>query len=208
MLTYGLSSEYADATREPPASKAVADADRSLYSRYFLHNLLRLDEVAIKHAWMKAQSSIKTGDEKESRLQYLSWRIWFLKRRKTQAEQRRAATAREEGADAAVAADEILSDDETATPSAVASFPSSPAAFAFPSSSFPQLGMPPEGSSGASLPVLDSAMQTAPLEPTAPLVPPRLRGGLSVRLAKDMETMAMDTGACTGGKKNWVIGKL
>ena len=81
LLSYGLSSEYAQAPKEGSSAKAP-DADRALYSRYYLkvihfgwasqsphttslyHNLprlcpillqslLNLDEEALKNAWSK-----------------------------------------------------------------------------------------------------------------------------------------------------------
>lgn len=81
LLTYGLSSEY---TSEPSNSdESKIDADRSLYSRYYVQSLLSLDEHALKDAWTKAVTSSRTefGAERDKRMQYLSWRIWFLKRR-------------------------------------------------------------------------------------------------------------------------------
>ena len=82
MLTYGLSAEYA---AEPSASRGP-DADRSVYSRYYVRSLLNLDEEALKNAWTKAVSSTKSpyGGEKDTRLEYLSWRIWHLKRRQAE----------------------------------------------------------------------------------------------------------------------------
>ena len=84
MLTYGLSGEYA---AEPSESRGP-DADRSVYSRYYVRSLLNLDEEALKNAWTKAVSSTKSpyGGEKDTRLEYLSWRIWYLKRRHAEVE--------------------------------------------------------------------------------------------------------------------------
>ena len=50
LLSYGLSSQYAQAPKEAGSAKAP-DADRSLASRYYLRSLLRLDEEALKNAW-------------------------------------------------------------------------------------------------------------------------------------------------------------
>jgi hypothetical protein len=84
VLTYGLSGEYA---AEPSESRGP-DADRSVYSRYYVRSLLNLDEEALKNAWTKAVSSTKSpyGGEKDTRLEYLSWRIWYLKRRHAEVE--------------------------------------------------------------------------------------------------------------------------
>lgn len=54
MLTFGLSSEYAgpDKTASKGDTKGP-DADRSLYSRYYVRSLLNLDEEALHAAWSK-----------------------------------------------------------------------------------------------------------------------------------------------------------
>ena len=105
VLTFGLSGEYASSTTEGKGP----NADRSVYSRYYVRSLLNLDEEALKNAWSKvcewcnprhcsdgvlmdsgfdlqAASSTKHGGEKDARLQYLSWRIWHLKRKQKQVE--------------------------------------------------------------------------------------------------------------------------
>jgi len=71
------------------------DAERSLYSRYYVQSLLNLDEHALKDAWTKAVTSTKTdyGGNKDTRMEYLSWRIWFLKRQQMLIEKRREAAA-------------------------------------------------------------------------------------------------------------------
>jgi len=52
VLTFGLSSEYAGATKE---KIGAPDADRTLYSRYYVRSLLKLDEDALKNAWSKVR---------------------------------------------------------------------------------------------------------------------------------------------------------
>jgi hypothetical protein len=52
VLTFGLSSEYAGATKE---KVGAPDADRTLYSRYYVRSLLKLDEDALKNAWSKVR---------------------------------------------------------------------------------------------------------------------------------------------------------
>jgi hypothetical protein len=54
VLTFGLSSEYAAATQ---AEDKAPDADRSLYSRYYVRSLLKLDEDALKNAWSKVRQT-------------------------------------------------------------------------------------------------------------------------------------------------------
>lgn len=99
LLTYGLSSEY---TSEPSnADTKGIDADRSLYSRYYVQSLLNLDEHALKDAWTKAVTSTRTdfGGERDTRMEYLSWRIWFLKRQMVKSLEAAALDDDTEGSD-------------------------------------------------------------------------------------------------------------
>ncbi|KDD75253.1 hypothetical protein H632_c784p0, partial [Helicosporidium sp. ATCC 50920] len=92
VLTYGLSSEYT-AKSKGTQSKRAPDADRSAYNRFYVQSLLNLDEDALSTAYFKASSGSRAGDDKDNRLGYLSWRIWFLKRRRAMVERDRAAAA-------------------------------------------------------------------------------------------------------------------
>lgn len=56
-----------------------------------MRSLLKLDEDALKNAWIKASHSTRQGGDKDARLQYLSWRIWHLKRRNAQVEREQRA---------------------------------------------------------------------------------------------------------------------
>lgn len=98
LLTYGLSSEYLKYTKEAKAKEKAPDADRSLYSRYYVQSLLNLDENALHSAWSKASSATKQGGDKDSRLQYLSWRIWHMRRRHAQVVHDRRSAAADEAA--------------------------------------------------------------------------------------------------------------
>lgn len=51
VLTFGLSGEYASTTTEGEGP----NADRSVYSRYYVRSLLNLDEEALKNAWSKVR---------------------------------------------------------------------------------------------------------------------------------------------------------
>lgn len=53
VLTFGLSSEYVSTTKE--GSGKAPDADRHMYSRYYVRSLLKLDEEALKNAWSKVR---------------------------------------------------------------------------------------------------------------------------------------------------------
>lgn len=77
------------------------DAERSLYSRYYVQSLLNLDEHALKDAWTKAATSTKTdyGGDKDTRMEYLSWRIWFLKRQRVKRQEAAALDDDTEGSD-------------------------------------------------------------------------------------------------------------
>ncbi|KAL4458202.1 hypothetical protein ABPG75_013067 [Micractinium tetrahymenae] len=93
LLSFGLSSEYLKSTKEAQAKEKVPDADRSLYSRYYVQSLLNLDEQALHSAWSKASSATRQGGEKDARLQYLSWRIWHMRRRHAQVQHDQHAAA-------------------------------------------------------------------------------------------------------------------
>ncbi|RMZ52913.1 hypothetical protein APUTEX25_001032, partial [Auxenochlorella protothecoides] len=85
VLTYGLSSEYAGETKTAQSKKAP-ESDRSTYNRFYVQSLLNLNEEALSAAWLKvhgkgAASVTKHGNDKDARLQYLSWRIWFMKKK-------------------------------------------------------------------------------------------------------------------------------
>ncbi|PSC69593.1 Sucrose-phosphate synthase [Micractinium conductrix] len=97
LLTYGLSTEYLKSTRESEAKRKAPDADRSLYSRYYVQSLLNLDEQALHSAWSKASSATRQGGEKDARLVYLSWRIWHMRRRHAEVQRALKAHAEEEG---------------------------------------------------------------------------------------------------------------
>ncbi|GAB4822201.1 hypothetical protein N2152v2_009247 [Parachlorella kessleri] len=115
LLSFGLSSEYTGAPKVAENKRAKdIDADKQLYSRYYVRSLLNLEENDLKNAWIKAASATKQGGDKDARLQYLSWRIWFMKRRHAVVQQaRKAAEAHEEESVATTeATSEYGSDDE------------------------------------------------------------------------------------------------
>jgi hypothetical protein len=52
VLTFGLSSEYAGPEK---TGQKGPNADRSLYSRYYVRSLLNLSEEQLKSAYMKVR---------------------------------------------------------------------------------------------------------------------------------------------------------
>ena len=49
-LSYGLSSEY---TKKPQADESKFDADRQLYSKYYVSQIMQMGEEGIHDAWIK-----------------------------------------------------------------------------------------------------------------------------------------------------------
>uniref|UniRef100_A0A383W8H5 sucrose-phosphate synthase n=1 Tax=Tetradesmus obliquus TaxID=3088 RepID=A0A383W8H5_TETOB len=91
LLSTGLSSEY---TRSEAEAKPTAkeDADASLVAKYYVNQILSLDEESIKDSWLKV-SHASGVHEKDARLQYLSWRVWGIKRKHTMVAQQRVLEA-------------------------------------------------------------------------------------------------------------------
>jgi len=113
VLTFGLSAEYATHTKYSEGPNEDVSIYSRYYVRSLLNldeealknawskvrlNSLRNDirktsSLTVKSLfWLffvsafQAVSSTKQGGEKDARLQYLSWRIWYLKRKKAQVE--------------------------------------------------------------------------------------------------------------------------
>ncbi|WIA29535.1 hypothetical protein OEZ86_012033 [Tetradesmus obliquus] len=91
LLSTGLSSEY---TRSEAEAKPTAkeDADASLVAKYYVNQILSLDEESIKDSWLKV-SHASGVHEKDARLQYLSWRVWGIKRKHAMVAQQRVLEA-------------------------------------------------------------------------------------------------------------------
>lgn len=54
-LTYGLSTEY---TNKPSSEgKEKVDADRDVFAKYYVNQILSMDESGIKDAWHKVRDS-------------------------------------------------------------------------------------------------------------------------------------------------------
>ncbi|GMH42505.1 hypothetical protein BSKO_10424 [Bryopsis sp. KO-2023] len=61
---------------EPAASESVAP------SRYCVKEILSLDEEGVRHVWSKV-SLIEPATVKDTRAEYLAWRVWFMKQRRS-----------------------------------------------------------------------------------------------------------------------------
>ncbi|GFH30776.1 sucrose-phosphate synthase, partial [Haematococcus lacustris] len=99
----GLSNEHVAAAGNSPGARGVGgarggegggmfdalmdDEERSITARYYVHQILSLDEERIRDAWSKASRPAKSGGltaERDARMEHLSWRVWAMKRRRAQ----------------------------------------------------------------------------------------------------------------------------
>eukprot|EP00884_Botryococcus_braunii_P004374 jgi/Botrbrau1/13938/Bobra.0193s0005.1 len=115
LLGQGLSSEYTRSEKTETATNV--DADRDVTARYYLNSVLQMGEEGIRDAWSKATSSRHTK-EKDLRLEHLSWRVWFMKRKKAAAllEKQKASGLPDDTKDHLL---DDTSDDDVPTPRAV-----------------------------------------------------------------------------------------
>eukprot|EP00884_Botryococcus_braunii_P014255 jgi/Botrbrau1/22830/Bobra.0132s0153.1 len=115
LLGQGLSSEYTRSEKTETATNV--DADRNVTARYYLNSVLQMGEEGIRDAWSKATSSRHTK-EKDLRLEHLSWRVWFMKRKKAAAllEKQKASGLPDDTKDHLL---DDTSDDDVPTPRAV-----------------------------------------------------------------------------------------
>jgi len=98
LLTTGLSSEFArKASEEKEASQQ--DADSNVAAKYYVQQILAQDEHSLKDAWLKVSHRPSTAGvtaERDARLQYLSWRVWGMKRKHALVSESLAAEAETE----------------------------------------------------------------------------------------------------------------
>lgn len=132
LLGAGLSTEHFKAAAE---AKSVAqdDADANIAAKYYVNQILNLDEGSIQQAWLKVglgslcrtlqagrwmswmqaaaavlkptrllplplpqvshKSNVHMADQDDARLQYLSWRVWGMKRKHATVQLQRDAEA-------------------------------------------------------------------------------------------------------------------
>ncbi|GBF97791.1 sucrose phosphate synthase [Raphidocelis subcapitata] len=84
LLSSGLSTEWARrAAAEAPAAPPELDAESNIAARYYLHQILALDEESIQQAWLKvrARSSARLAAERDARLEAICWRVWAMRRK-------------------------------------------------------------------------------------------------------------------------------
>eukprot|EP00878_Enallax_costatus_P003956 GHUV01004177.1.p1 GENE.GHUV01004177.1~~GHUV01004177.1.p1 ORF type:complete len:1210 (+),score=383.57 GHUV01004177.1:125-3754(+) len=60
------------------------DENTSVAAKYYVNQILSLDEEALQEAWSKVShaSNVRSAGERDARLQYLSWRVWGMKRKR------------------------------------------------------------------------------------------------------------------------------
>jgi hypothetical protein len=54
-LTYGLSTEYTNKPSEKEGKAEKVDADRDLFAKYYVNQIMSMDESGIKDAWHKVR---------------------------------------------------------------------------------------------------------------------------------------------------------
>eukprot|EP00803_Ostreobium_quekettii_P007884 evm.model.scf_2113.2 EVM.evm.TU.scf_2113.2 scf_2113:13778-22052(-) len=54
------------------------DVEKDVYAKYFVNQILGLDEASLWQAWSKASSTKRPG-ARDFRLAYLTWRVWSMK---------------------------------------------------------------------------------------------------------------------------------
>lgn len=76
-----------------PYAQKAQDPERQVYSRFYVSQILALDEDAIRTAWGKAtkRPGSTGGGERDARLEQLAWRCWTLKRTRADRARQRAA---------------------------------------------------------------------------------------------------------------------
>ena len=52
-LTYGLSTEYTNKPSQEAGKAEKVDADRDLFAKYYVNQIMSMDESGIKDAWHK-----------------------------------------------------------------------------------------------------------------------------------------------------------
>ena len=56
-LTYGLSTEYTNKPSQEAGKAEKVDADRDLFAKYYVNQIMSMDESGIKDAWHKVGTS-------------------------------------------------------------------------------------------------------------------------------------------------------
>ena len=119
LLHQGLSTEHLNRyVRETPNDDAV-NADKNIAAKYYLQQILDMDEVSLWQAWSRIHTTRQT-DEKDARLEFLVWRVWFMKQKKFRVCSEEHARLRDEVPDdttlSIASSDEEHSGDDALTP--------------------------------------------------------------------------------------------
>eukprot|EP01025_Chloroclados_australasicus_P020334 TRINITY_DN2143_c0_g2_i1.p1 TRINITY_DN2143_c0_g2~~TRINITY_DN2143_c0_g2_i1.p1 ORF type:complete len:1092 (+),score=166.59 TRINITY_DN2143_c0_g2_i1:189-3464(+) len=85
LLSSGLSNEYVKGLPGQqglgPAPDPEKDSDILAYTQYYVQQILQADEDHLIRAWSKSTTSHDHLTEQEARQEYLTWRVWHLKRK-------------------------------------------------------------------------------------------------------------------------------
>eukprot|EP01026_Neomeris_dumetosa_P042802 TRINITY_DN3573_c0_g1_i5.p1 TRINITY_DN3573_c0_g1~~TRINITY_DN3573_c0_g1_i5.p1 ORF type:complete len:1098 (-),score=219.39 TRINITY_DN3573_c0_g1_i5:655-3948(-) len=88
LLSSGLSNEYIQGLPGQkglaPAADPTTDKDMFAYTQYYVKQILNADEDSLIRAWAKSTSSHDHLTEQAARQEYLTWRVWHLKRMQVQ----------------------------------------------------------------------------------------------------------------------------
>ncbi|GAX74135.1 hypothetical protein CEUSTIGMA_g1584.t1 [Chlamydomonas eustigma] len=76
--------------RSASKSQASIDADRRVAQTYYVQQVLQQTEESLRDAWAK---TCRSGSQRDARLQYISWRAWSMKRKRTAVLREAAAAA-------------------------------------------------------------------------------------------------------------------
>lgn len=81
LLNYGLSTEHLSSAASDAASDDPVNAEKNITAQYYLHQILDMDEAALWQAWSRVHAT-RFSDDKDARLQFLVWRVWFMKQQR------------------------------------------------------------------------------------------------------------------------------
>ncbi|CAG9460146.1 unnamed protein product [Pedinophyceae sp. YPF-701] len=201
LLSYGLSSE----NTQPAAEGDEVDADRQLYNRYYVNQILGMKEDEIQRAWSRANASASGLGEKDQRLEHLSWRVWHMIRKKQiVAQQMEASKAERQEIDGLIDFEAQATDLETETededPAELLTSPAGPAAAASLSHTLSMRRMLKHGS---------TVEEVAGAEQVSEMLSSRIDGLYVVMISMHGlvrgENMELGRDADTGGQVKYVI---
>lgn len=110
LLSHGLSTEHIIARQRDGFSDLI-DAEKNVTAKYYVQQILDMDEAALWQAW-KRVSSGRSIDDKDARLEFLVWRVWFLKQKRHRVLTEEDARLKEEAPDETVLSQSSTDDEE------------------------------------------------------------------------------------------------